>query len=1125
MPGDRIRLLALDGGGVRGLSSLIILQQLMATVDPDSPPKPCDYFDMIGGTSTGGIIAIMLGRLRMTVDECINSYVFLSEEVFEKKAHRVKINSQLQGRFDKAALERVVKHTLKNHSFDEDTLLKDSPYVPCKVKQTSGTVCLTSYRSPRGSTDLLDSTKIWQACRATSAATSFFDPITIGPFGEEFVDGAFGANNPIYTLWNQAQDVWGADLQNKLSCLVSIGTGVPGLKPVHDDALKIWSTLKRLATETETTAEQFRRDKSSFGNEGRYFRFNVDRGLEGIGLEESKKIKEIAAATRLYIESQAVFQQMKACANNLAERGFYDLHILADKNPEGQGIDIVAIHGLNGHYENTWTTKRKDGTPVNWLRDLLPEKVRNARIMSFSYSSGDQFSKYTFDVFAFADQLLERILDAQTTHGERARPIVFICHSLGGIIFKQALKKAHENDRYSSTILPRFVGVAFFGTPHRCSSLAHWGEMLSSVLEAGGLATSAKSQLMKHLEHGSRLLENISKSFIDHGEKLKIFSFYETEKMDLMNCKVVETESATLGWRNETRTGINGNHRSMVRFTGEDEGRFKPVWVCISKMVSQAISFEWQELFWTPGQILSNLRTSDYTAHKERNPTALTQDAENSTEDPQARPTICFIDGLDECEENTRKQLIYFISTYFTMPIEEEKRRKGRQKKLKLLVTSRPDNAITNAFDRQKGVLKTADNDQPERRAVRKPFFTMMRLRGEDETEAISNDIMLVIKDAMEELDYLGLPLGLLEGVEGELISRADRTFLWATLIIQLLRQKFEEGVSRSDLDAILRSKSVYAIYAVLLDSNTNHPKARKMLSIILAALEPLTVEELSIALAVRPDHQTFQQSNKPRRPSTRTFNHVERELAYPFENRIKGLCGHFVRIIHQKVYLIHQTAREFLLDQDSLREFDQSITMDGTGEDMMWRFDEDIMEDLSDSYSQGHFTGDTNRAVEGPGSAWQHTFSLIDAHAVLLEICVTYLYLLGKRSGTLGSVIGKPSPKTSAFLNLCHPRFPGFQTWLNASGIKVTELAGSDDWMQDHLVQMLGLEPADREFRREALDLDIARGGLLNNNQLRVLSSNPATSDSSYFPVKADNTGFVSLDIGQARKIFGAKE
>jgi Patatin-like phospholipase len=65
------RILALDGGGVRGLSSLLILQRLMQEVqrlkgDAESePPLPCEYFDLICGTSTGGLIAIMLGRLRM----------------------------------------------------------------------------------------------------------------------------------------------------------------------------------------------------------------------------------------------------------------------------------------------------------------------------------------------------------------------------------------------------------------------------------------------------------------------------------------------------------------------------------------------------------------------------------------------------------------------------------------------------------------------------------------------------------------------------------------------------------------------------------------------------------------------------------------------------------------------------------------------------------------------------------------------------------------------------------------------------------------------------------------------------------------------------------------------------
>ena len=66
MPEHELRLLALDGGGVRGLSTLQILKQLMDTIEPESPPKPCDYFDMIGGTSTGGLVVIALLNLRLT---------------------------------------------------------------------------------------------------------------------------------------------------------------------------------------------------------------------------------------------------------------------------------------------------------------------------------------------------------------------------------------------------------------------------------------------------------------------------------------------------------------------------------------------------------------------------------------------------------------------------------------------------------------------------------------------------------------------------------------------------------------------------------------------------------------------------------------------------------------------------------------------------------------------------------------------------------------------------------------------------------------------------------------------------------------------------------------------------
>jgi ankyrin repeat protein len=269
----------------------------------------------------------MLGRLKMSIGECIGAYLQLSDRIFQKKRHGVTVKGKVQGRFDSDELERAVKEVVTKQGFQEDALLKDTPDALCKVfvcatsKETSETVCLISYKSPRGNSDLLNSVKIWEACRATSAASSFFDPIAIGRYKEEFVDGATGANNPVVELWNQAQLMWGPEpLEGKIQCLVSIGTGIPALRPFGDDVIHIGETLVAIATETEQTAERFQRDKSHLDNNGRYFRFNVDRGLDSIGLEETTKKREIAAATRRYIGSHEVSKRVQACVDSLIGR-------------------------------------------------------------------------------------------------------------------------------------------------------------------------------------------------------------------------------------------------------------------------------------------------------------------------------------------------------------------------------------------------------------------------------------------------------------------------------------------------------------------------------------------------------------------------------------------------------------------------------------------------------------------------------------------------------------------------------------------------------------------------------------------------------------------------------------
>jgi hypothetical protein len=163
---------------------------------------------------------------------------------------------------------------------------------------------------------MLNKVKIWEAARATSAATSFFNPITIGTEG--FVDGATGANNPINELWTEAYDVWnngpGWKLEDNIRCIVSIGTGIPTLKAFQDSPVDVAKTLVSIALDTENVAETFQRHHSALFQENRAFRFNVVRGLEDIGLEEASKQGHILAVTRRYFQSEDVFGRLEKCS-------------------------------------------------------------------------------------------------------------------------------------------------------------------------------------------------------------------------------------------------------------------------------------------------------------------------------------------------------------------------------------------------------------------------------------------------------------------------------------------------------------------------------------------------------------------------------------------------------------------------------------------------------------------------------------------------------------------------------------------------------------------------------------------------------------------------------------------
>jgi Patatin-like phospholipase len=85
----RLKLLSLDGGGVKGISTLIILRAIMNGVRDSTGqndfPLPVDYFDLAGGTSTGGLIALMLFRLRMGTMDAIRKFKEIAQQLFSPR--------------------------------------------------------------------------------------------------------------------------------------------------------------------------------------------------------------------------------------------------------------------------------------------------------------------------------------------------------------------------------------------------------------------------------------------------------------------------------------------------------------------------------------------------------------------------------------------------------------------------------------------------------------------------------------------------------------------------------------------------------------------------------------------------------------------------------------------------------------------------------------------------------------------------------------------------------------------------------------------------------------------------------------------------------------------------------
>ncbi|KAL4790654.1 hypothetical protein BDV19DRAFT_372080 [Aspergillus venezuelensis] len=248
-------------------------------------------------------------------------------------------------------------------------------------------------------------------------------------------------------------------------------------------------------------------------------------------------------------------------------------------------IDIVAIHGLNpknkeNHAERTWEASNGK----MWLRDFLPKQLPQARILLFGYNSNVSIQSSSAGVREQAQYLLNRLwLERQ---GYETRPIIFIAHSLGGIVVKEALVQAKLGHTYQS-IQAATYGIVFFGTPHRGSHLAKLGETLAKAVRA--FLRTPNNTFINALKENDLYANELSANFQQLLEDYKYINFYETLPLRSLGI-IVEKSSSTLGLPNsrELAVALLGDHESICRYMDEEDDNYKHVSGLITRFASIA---------------------------------------------------------------------------------------------------------------------------------------------------------------------------------------------------------------------------------------------------------------------------------------------------------------------------------------------------------------------------------------------------------------------------------------------------------------------------------------------------------------------------------------------------------
>lgn len=244
---------------------------------------------------------------------------------------------------------------------------------------------------------------------------------------------------------------------------------------------------------------------------------------------------------------------------------------------------------------------------------------------------------------------------------------------------------------------------------------------------------------------------------------------------------------------------------------------------------------------------------------------------------------VCLLDALDECEENTRKQLMDKLVRFC-----KEQKTQSSTSRLKFIVTSRPYYSIAEPMDRLTSFANFVHFKSDEQSTVNK----------------ISAEINLVIAALVPEV-LRKLSIEVQNRMVAHFQQNAQRTYLWLHLTLDVVKERLYSHATEKKIVKLIAQLPLTVIeaYTLMLEKVLERDLARSLLQITVAAQKPLTVDEINVALAIGTQE-------------AKSYSDLDLDPPEMFKDNVRQICGLFITVYDSKVYLLHQTAREFLMSK-----------------------------------------------------------------------------------------------------------------------------------------------------------------------------------------------------------------